>query len=690
MEWHVSLWTALLGVTALVSFGFAVYVFRNYYRRDDAVAVAFFGIATATVWWSLAYALQVSVTTVSAKLVLNRFVWVGVALMMLSWPLFILVYTGHDRWARGRRFAMLAAIPTATLLVVLSGRADQFLYLEPTVEFVDGLYLLTFTPGAFFLFVQAYSYAINIVTYVLLWRTIRRQAGPVRRQAILLLLAGIVPAVATIVGMAGWITPLFFDLTPVAFLFTTLLVAWALFSHRLFEISPVARDVVFENLAEGVVVLSDENTVIDANDPARSLFGDRILGTTFVDAFEAYPEVASVVENESEDARVTVETSEGAKRLEVSALGVAPGGTVATVLLFEDVTDEETLERRYQSMIEKSPNVVATVDESWTLRYASPSITRVLGYEPARLVGRSLLEYVHPDDREDVRELRSQVREQSRTGSVQHRVRHVDGTWSLFRTMIEPLFDGAGEFVVTGTDVTGERIYEQRLQVLNRVLRHDVKNNVNVITGYAGLLEDHVDADGESYLETIEEKATALAELSELARDVDMVLHGEADHRTVDMAAAVDAATERLQRRYDDAAVTVDVDIDVDVDDNEKALALVNPLYSSAIDNVLKNAVEHSDRSTPSIEVTVDQTETTVDVIIADDGPGIPAVEQEVLTAGRETSLEHASGLGLWLVNWVVARSGGDVEFAENEPRGSIVRLQFPRATTATASAQAS
>ncbi|WP_312907242.1 histidine kinase N-terminal 7TM domain-containing protein [Natronosalvus caseinilyticus] len=684
MDWHVSLWTALLGVTALVSFAFAVYVFRNYYRRDNVVIVAFFGISTATVWWSLTYALQVSATTVSAKLAWNRFVWIGVALMMVSWPLFVLVYTGHERWARGKRLALLAALPTATLLLVLGGRADQFLYLDPSVEYADGLYVLTFTPGVFFLFVQAYSYAINGVTYVLLWRTMRRQAGPVRRQAILLLVAGLIPAVAAIVGMTGWITPLFFDLTPIAFLLTTPLVAWALFSHRLFEISPVARDVVFENLADGVVVLSDEGTVIDANDPARSLFGDRILGISLPEAFEAYPEVASVVENDTEDARVTIETSEETKRFEVSALDVMPGGTVATVLLFEDVTDEETLERRYQSMIEKSPNVVATVDDEWTFRYVSPSITRVLGYEPAQLVGHSLLEYVHPDDRADVLELRTQSREQPSTDSIEHRVKHADGTWNVFKTTTEPLFDGAGEFVVTSTDVTDERIYEQRLQVLNRVLRHDVKNNVNIITGYADLLADHVDAGGESYLETIEENATALSDLSELAREVDMVLHGKSDHQTVDMVNAVDAATERLQRSYGDATVTVDIDVD------EEALALVNPLYPSAIDNVLKNAVEHSDRSTPSIEVTVDRTETTVDVVIADDGPGIPAVEREVLTAGRETSLEHASGLGLWLVNWIVARSGGEVKFAENEPRGSIVRLQFPRATKATASAQAS
>ena len=51
-----------------------------------------------------------------------------------------------------------------------------------------------------------------------------------------------------------------------------------------------------------------------------------------------------------------------------------------------------------------------------------------------------------------------------------------------------------------------------------------------------------------------------------------------------------------------------------------------------------------------------------------------------VLQRGRETSLEHASGLGLWLVHWIVTESGGSVSFEEREPRGSVVELTLPRA----------
>jgi signal transduction histidine kinase len=99
-----------------------------------------------------------------------------------------------------------------------------------------------------------------------------------------------------------------------------------------------------------------------------------------------------------------------------------------------------------------------------------------------------------------------------------------------------------------------------------------------------------------------------------------------------------------------------------------------------AVDNLLENAVVHGDSLTPSVSVTVRRRETdgTVDVVVADDGPGIPEQERQVLVDGRETPLEHGSGLGLWLVNWIVSESMGELAFDDNEPRGSVVTISLP------------
>ncbi|MFP8958382.1 histidine kinase N-terminal 7TM domain-containing protein [Natrialbaceae archaeon A-CW3] len=695
MEWHVSVWTGLLAATAVVSLGLSVYVFRAHLDQRDPLALSFFGLCLAVSWWSAAYALQVSATTLSAKLFWLRFVWIGAGAMMVAWPAFVLVYTGRERWLRGGRLALLAAVPLVIVATVWSGHATTYVYLEPSIETRSGVPLLAFAPGTLLLFVLAYSLVVNLATYGLLIQQIRRRVGPVRRQSLLLLIAGAIPLVVGTVGNTGLVSPRFLDLTPIAFLVTTPIVAWAIFSHRLLELTPIARDAVIEDLSEGIVVLSADHDVVDANDVARSLFGEDILGRHLSTAFDRYPAVTSlVVENGgSNRSRLTVEPGERGSRirLEVSTLGVTHRGREATVLLFKDVTDEEALQRRYQSMIEKSRNVVATVDDEWRVRYVSPSVEPVLGYDPSSVLGEPLLEYVHPDDRNDVRTACARVRRRSRADShpstasavgsepFEHRVKHANGTWSRFKTTVDPLYEGADEYVLTATDVTAERRYKQRLQVLNRVLRHDVKNNVNIIGGYADLLADHVDPEGQEYLETIDEKATALADLSELAREVDLVLHEDAQRQTVDMTQAVRRATERLQRSYSHAQVVVDGETE--------ALARADPLHRSAIENVLENAIEHSDQSNPTVEVTVTETESTVDVTIADDGPGIPADEQAVLTSRRETPMAHASGLGLWLVNWIVVRSGGTIEFDENEPRGSVVRLKFPRAVDTRVSA---
>lgn len=92
------------------------------------------------------------------------------------------------------------------------------------------------------------------------------------------------------------------------------------------------------------------------------------------------------------------------------------------------------------------------------------------------------------------------------------------------------------------------------------------------------------------------------------------------------------------------------------------------------------NAVSHTDRESPAVELRVGPTEDAVVIEVADDGPGIGDLEREALERGHETPLDHARGLGLWFVRWTVTNAGGDIAIEANEPRGSVVRLSLPRA----------
>lgn len=219
----------------------------------------------------------------------------------------------------------------------------------------------------------------------------------------------------------------------------------------------------------------------------------------------------------------------------------------------------------------------------------------------------------------------------------------------------------------------------RQLSVLNRILRHDIRNGANVISGRAELISQNGRVDSE-HVDVIRDRADALAALGEHARSIERVLREDStERRVVDLTAVVESVGDRVKRSYD--AVETEVAMP------DRAHVLAHPLVDLAVEHVVENAVEHSDCDAPHVEIRVARLtrdgEAFVEARVADDGPGIPEAEVNVLERGYETPLEHGSGLGLWIVYWIVTESGGEVSFGENEPRGSVVTLRFEAETDA-------
>ncbi len=225
-------------------------------------------------------------------------------------------------------------------------------------------------------------------------------------------------------------------------------------------------------------------------------------------------------------------------------------------------------------------------------------------------------------------------------------------------------------------DVTERRQREQRLDVLNRALRHDLRNEANVILGYAELgMQNHPDAE---WVQAIQHHVSGMVDLSAKVRQIEQALDGEnVDPRPVDVAATVRDVVADVE------AERPDLSVETHLPDGTYVSAI--ELVDSAIHNALENAIEHNDNPDPLVDVSVSVRQTDegdVAVQITDNGPGIHEDEREVLLRGRETQLDHVSGLGLWIINWIVTESGGTIAFDENDPRGSIVTIYLPAADT--------
>jgi signal transduction histidine kinase len=249
-----------------------------------------------------------------------------------------------------------------------------------------------------------------------------------------------------------------------------------------------------------------------------------------------------------------------------------------------------------------------------------------------------------------------------------------DGRECHFRLRSTPLHDHrdrvAGRAVAL-REVTDMKAYEQRLEVANRLLRHNLRNEMTVAMGLADALAEELDGQRAERAARVRDAAENVATLAEKARHMEDTLYRDGETERVEVGSLVERCAGRLRDSSPTATVTVDVPTAAYAEAPDEQLLEV------AVANVVENAIEHSDREHPCVEVTV-EADTVVSIAVADDGPGIPDHETAVLLDGEETPLRHGSGVGLWLVNWIVEAAGGDVTFAANDPRGSVVTMTLP------------
>lgn len=217
--------------------------------------------------------------------------------------------------------------------------------------------------------------------------------------------------------------------------------------------------------------------------------------------------------------------------------------------------------------------------------------------------------------------------------------------------------------VVTFKEVTEFLRQEQRLEVLNRVLRHNIKTETNLILGYAE------GASGEN-AERMKDSALRIEEMGQKGREAIRLFRRareNSDFKSINTI--VEECAREATSRFSDSAIEYQ---QADRD------AAVNSLLKPVLLNAIENGIEHNDSDEPRIEIVTAVTEDSVTVEIRDNGPGIPEHELSVLSEGVETPLQHGSGLGLWIITWGVDLLGGNVQFKENVPTGTVVTVSVP------------
>jgi len=340
--------------------------------------------------------------------------------------------------------------------------------------------------------------------------------------------------------------------------------------------------------------------------------------------------------------------------------------------LFEYERKLETISS-YKKFFDHAEDVFFRLDVKGRFVDINPKI-EILGYTRDEVLGKKSIKLISRTDRDTaIDRFRSvlrgnrekfRVRAVKKTGEVVE-MEVIEWPWregNVFRG-VEGIARDVSDIVEAERNV---RSLNEYLTVLNKILRHDIQNDLAVIKMYADLIREGEELDIQTFLQKLDERIDHAISTIKDAREIEKMLKvGELVG--VNLSAVLMKVIEEFNR---EARITYEIPEGVYVE--------ADSAINSVIHNIIQNAIFHNDKEIPEIDVSVVEKGDKVYVRIADNGPGVPdEMKTLIFEENFKGETTGRSGLGLYLVRETMKRYGGRVWVEDNKPYGSVFVLEF-------------
>lgn len=329
----------------------------------------------------------------------------------------------------------------------------------------------------------------------------------------------------------------------------------------------------------------------------------------------------------------------------------------------------------YREVFYRIENPALIIDPGFVICDANQAAAEFLRCgDPDRLVGTEVTEILVDDD--VLAEVAERIAADDRwVGEA--RLRTFDDRVYFGTGSAVPIETDDGQQLIVGlfTDLTQRRRYMRSLKVLNRILRHNIRNEVNIIIGHLELLRSEVEADSHERIDALYDIMLDLLDRADTARELETFIRQTDPDvlSSVRLDDPLQRAVEAAERDYDGAAFEYPSSF-------EPVEVIADDTVRTVFDEVLENAVEHNDADRPRVRVSTTVSDGSVVVSVADNGPGVsPADRERILGREEIDQLHHGDGFGLFFADQVMATYGGDIWIEGSGLGGAEFNLRFPR-----------
>ena len=344
-------------------------------RRSAPGALTFIAFVLASGWWCYGYALELAAPDIATKLAWVKAEYISIVVVPVLWFIFSLQYT--RRWPKQRPFflAFLFLIPLYTLLMVWQEPESQMIYTSIGLNTSGNVYVLDVTYGPLFWLFIAYSYILLFGGTAVMLHFLSRIPQFYQAQARWIIVAAFLPWVGnglTLLGLSPFPN---IDLTPFFFVLTAVVITFELSKLNLLDVTPIARNLLIENMNDGIIVIGEDNRIIDLNPSAAQIINkaiDQAIGSKITDIFTEH--LASLAQqNGQSNYQTEFEAHNNGHlityELTNTIIKNREGHENGRLLIFHDITERKKAETALALQTELAQHLV-TIAQS-TTQYAT-------------------------------------------------------------------------------------------------------------------------------------------------------------------------------------------------------------------------------------------------------------------------------------------------------------------------------
>lgn len=278
----------LMIVSSIISLFLSLYAWRK--RRDNLAVLSLSLLLAAATIWSFGYGLEVASTNLAQMKIAAVFAYIGIATIPVFFLIFAARYSGNDAWLTPFIIKLLFIIPTFSVMMVATNDLHKLFYSTVELGLSGGYFFQKTQAGPFWWIHVTYSYLALLLGLVFFIRMFFKVLKENRLYIGFFIAGSLLPCAVNFAYVAGLKPYGFLDLTPIAFICTGGILSLGIFTIKLFNIIPLALDMLFNNIPDAIIVLDTNRRVINANPTGQALlesgfFQKTVNGLSVTDPF---------------------------------------------------------------------------------------------------------------------------------------------------------------------------------------------------------------------------------------------------------------------------------------------------------------------------------------------------------------------------------------------------------------------